>query len=199
MAILPVISVLSVLAFSSTTLLRQTTLSTATKHLSDVAISNPGIQSIQSHHANINLPSSLSLKRLISLKGHIYSPGALYVSSNISTYKGDIFIGDHSAVMGSISTFSGKVSLNGVTVAGDIKSLHGNISINGKTVIYGDVIVGHLGDVRHVNSPSHTEHQPQNVHIGSDVRIFGRLIIQQSVLLCIDNLASVQGKLLRPQ
>lgn len=211
MAILPVISVLSVLAFSPTTHTAHPTLQAPRTHLSPVHLSkSPEVfnqrntelglayfatQSIQVNVAHVGLPSGTSVRRISSVNGNVYSPFELYVSSSIFTDSGNITLGANSVVAGSISTHKGKVLLDSVTVAGDIKSQYGDISLSGNTLIYGDVVLGypnalshcHEGDACHVQL---TNTLPR-VHIGENVRILGTLVINGLATLEIDNSASL--------
>lgn len=211
MVILPVISVLSVLAFSPTTFIAHPTLQASRTHLSHLHLSTSAnvlsqsdaeldlahlaTQSIQSKVADVVLPSGISVRRITSANGNIHSPYELYVSSNIFTDNGNIALGANSIVVGSISTLNGNILLDSVTVAGNIKSQYGDISLDGNTLIYGDVILGYPNSLGHCLEGDACNVQLTNtlprIHIGENVRILGTLVINGLATLEIDNSASL--------
>lgn len=163
------------------------------QHYGDISLVNGSVQMASNSSANdvsvvngsIELRDNVSINSGSTVNGSIEAGTGLQVTTSLETVNGKIRPGSKAQIGGNVDTVNGDITLDSSEVAQDISTVNGDITLTGDTVVQGDVIYKPRGKKksffgwRNDSKPS--------LHIGADVIIEGKIVLQQEVELKLDN------------
>ncbi len=163
------------------------------QHYGDISLVNGSVQMASNSSANdvsvvngsVDIRDNVSINSGSTVNGSIETGSGLQVATNLETVNGKIRLGSKAQIGGNIDTVNGDITLDSGEVEQDISTVNGDITLTGNTVVKGDVIYKPRGKKksffgwRNDSKPS--------LHIGADVVVEGRILLQQEVELKLDN------------
>lgn len=163
------------------------------EHYSDISLVNGSLQMASNSSAknislvngSIELRDQVRIDSAATVNGSIESGEGLNVVRDLSTVNGKIYPGRNAVIGGNIETVNGDIRLNSSKVHHNVVTVNGDISLDGNTVVKGDVVYKPRGKRKMFFGWSN-DNTP-TLHIGADVVIEGRIILQQKVALQFDN------------
>jgi DUF4097 and DUF4098 domain-containing protein YvlB len=166
------------------------------QHYADISMVNGRInmannssgKALTTVNGSINLADNVQLHSATTVNGKIVAGNGLKVATEVSTVNGRIQLGANADINGDISTVNGDITLIDGSVAGNITTLNGDISLKGNTVVQGDLIYKSRNQSKSWWSwrASSDDNKP-TLHIDKNAVVKGKIILEQSVNLKIDN------------
>ena len=163
------------------------------QHYADISLVNGSInmantssaKTLKTVNGSINIADNVQLHSAKTVNGKIIAGTGLKVTKDLRTVNGKIQLGSHAEINGDISTVNGDISLINSAVAGNITTINGDLSLKGNTVVKGDVV--YKARTKSKSWFSGAESTKPTLYIDKNTIIEGKIILEQSVDLQIDN------------